>query len=105
MRAGTLRHTVTIQQKSSVQDSFGALINLWTDVASVPAAVQPLRGMERSAAKQTQADADIKVIMRYRTGITTTNRIKFGDRLLDIEAVVNIDERNRTLEILCKAAA
>lgn len=104
MRAGQLRHRVTIQERGTTQDEYGAPIEEWTNVTTDWANVEPLRGMERHAAKHTEASADVKVTMRYRSGVTSTNRLKFGSRIFDIESPINIGEANRTLEIFCKEA-
>lgn len=37
--------------------------------------------------------------IRYTNGITSKMRIKFGTRLFNIRAVVNIDEKNELLEL------
>lgn len=104
MNAGSLRHRVTIQQRAATQDGFGEPSDTWTDIATVWANVQPLRGEERFTAQQMQAAIDHKVTMRYRAPLSAQNRLMFGARILDIESVVNIDERNRTLEVFCKEA-
>jgi len=103
MQIGRLNRRVTVQQRTAASpDSFGAADATWTDIATIDAAVQPLRGQERSAARQTEAGADIKVTMRYRTIDAKNYRLKYGARLLDIESVIDIDERHRVLEVNCK---
>ncbi len=38
----------------------------------------------------------------YRAGVAPKQRLLFGARTLNIRAVVNPDERNRWLELLCE---
>ena len=105
MNIGALRHRIEIQAHSgTTQNSFGEPVENWTRLLDADASVQPLRGLERYASQQTQSTADTKVTMRYRSGIDTQKRVKFGARIFDIESVINIDERNQTLELLCKEA-
>jgi len=39
---------------------------------------------------------------RYLNGISSIMRVKYGTRIFSIVAVINIDERNREIEILAK---
>ena len=43
-----------------------------------------------------------RVTIRHRDGVTPKMRLKFGARILNIRAVINPAERNRTLELLCE---
>ena len=43
-----------------------------------------------------------RVTIRHRDGVTPKMRLKFGTRILNIRAVINAGERNRTLELLCE---
>lgn len=52
MNAGQLRHRVTIQQLTKVEDEGGGYAEVWTDVATVWAAIKPMRGNERYEAQQ-----------------------------------------------------
>jgi head-tail adaptor len=40
--------------------------------------------------------------MRYVPGVTPKHRLLFGDRILEIESTLNLEERSRLLELLCK---
>lgn len=103
MRAGTLRHRVTIQQLSAdTKDADGRPAGSWQDVATVWAAVEPLRGREFWEAAAQQSEVTIRVRIRYRAGITAAMRVKFGDRLLEIVHSINVDERNRELHLMCR---
>jgi len=101
MNAGKLRHRVTIQQLVATDDGYGGITETWQDVATVWAAVEPLRGTERYRAQQVQAELSHKVTIRYRPGIKPDMRLKYGDRILEIEAVIDVEERHRWLELLC----
>ncbi len=106
MRAGKLRHRVTIQQKSGNQDSFGG--ESWdnpTIVATVWAAVEPLqvRWKESVAGNQEIAEATTQIRMRFREGITTGMRAVHGSTTYDFEAAIDVDGRKRELILMCKA--
>ena len=101
MNAGKLRHRVTIQKLEEVDDGYGGIEEKWQDMITVWAVVEPLRGNERYTAQQVQAELTHKVTIRYKPGIKPDMRLKYGDRILEIEAVIDVEERHRWLELLC----
>lgn len=101
MNAGQLRHRVTIQQLTRVEDEGGGYEENWADIATVWAAVKPMRGNERYEAQQVQSTLTHKVTIRYRAGIKPQMRLLYGNRFFNIEAVIDIEERHRWLELLC----
>ncbi len=78
MRAGDLRHRVTIQQLTTTRDAEGVTTETWTNVATVWAAVEPLQGREYFQAQAVNAEVTTRVRIRYRAGIVPTMRILFG---------------------------
>ena len=75
MRAGALRHRVTLKTKSVSRDTFGEEDVTWTTTATVWGSVEPLRGREYMEAKQGQADVSHRVIVRYRASVVPTMRL------------------------------
>ncbi len=105
MRAGKLRNKVVIQEPKEIVNSTGEVTQSWQDVDRVWCSVEPLRGAEFFAAAQTQGQADYKIIMRHRADLTPKMRLLFNNQPLDIEAVINVESRNRMIEIMCRGAA
>lgn len=102
MQAGKLRHRVTIQTQTATQGTFGEPADTWTDVDTVWASVEPLSGREFLDARQMQADVTTRVTIRYLAGVIPSMRVKYGTRTLDILGVVNREERDRTMELMCR---
>lgn len=103
VRSGELRHRVTIQQKTTAQDTYGQPIETWTNVATVWASIEDLRGREFIEARQVPAaEITTRVRIRYRTGIEPTMRVIYGSRTLEITAVIDPDGRKRELELMCQ---
>lgn len=100
--AGPLRHQVTIQTRSISQDALGQAIATWSDGTTIWARVEPLSGSETAGQVQTQATMTHKVTIRYRSGMGVLDRLKFGTRILEINAVRNPEERNIWLELDCQ---
>jgi SPP1 family predicted phage head-tail adaptor len=101
MRAGQLRHRVSIQTNSAVQNGFGEPTTSWSETAKAWARVENLQGQELFAAQQLIPEVTTKITMRYRAGMRADMRIVMGSRSFDIKSVLNVEERNRTLELLC----
>ena len=101
MRAGNLRHRVTIQQPV-VDSSWGGTTN-WEEYVEVWAAVEPLRGRELLAAQQVQSETTAKVTIRYVAGVTAKMRILHGSRIFELTAPpIDPEERHRELQLMVK---
>jgi SPP1 family predicted phage head-tail adaptor len=100
---GELRHRVTIQNATEASDGAGGFTATWSDVATVWAKVEPLRGYEAKEAMQLEAPTIHRIFMRYRSDVrANTSRLVFDGRNLDIKEVRNLTERGRWLEILAE---
>lgn len=102
MKIGKLRHRVTLQEYISSKDSFGAEIETWSDTATVWAGIEPLSGKEYFAAQQVNAEINTKIMIRYRAGVRSTMRVAFQNRLFEILSVINTEEKNQELILMCR---
>jgi SPP1 family predicted phage head-tail adaptor len=102
MKAGSLRHRVTLQQLTISQGTSGDLVEAWGDVATLWAAVEPLSGREYWQAQQVAAETSIRVRIRYRDGLDTTMRVIYGTKTLEILSIVDPEERHRELQLMCR---
>ncbi len=101
MKAGQLRHRVTIQAKAIGTDAYGGPTETWTDVPpDIWADVEPLHGRELTNAQAVFAETTTKITMRYRAGVIPANRIVFEGRHYNIQAIVDTDMRHRELVIM-----
>lgn len=104
MKAGTLRHRVTLQAFTEVVDPVtGYRTKVWLDVASgIPADVAPLSGREYVAAAATQSSVTARITIRWRPGVTAQQRIVHGDAVYDIESVLPDAKSGREhLTLMC----
>lgn len=103
---GKMRHRITFQSFTGEQDEFGdplqASDDNWKDEATLWAAIDPISGKEFYAAEQSQSEITHKVRCRYRAGLTTAMRIKYGKRIFQIISVIDWEERHESLLIMCK---
>ena len=108
MRTGTLHNRVTIQQLvtgAPQQTAIGETDAAWTTYATCYAQIQPLLGREFMAAQQVQSKVDTKIRVRYMAavtdGITAAMRVNDGGKIYNIEAAINVENRNREWLLMC----
>lgn len=104
MRIGRLRHRITLQRPGGSRDAVGERVTTWTDVATVWADVVPTSTYERNIAAQAHSFVTHRITLRYGSewsAIDGSWRVLFGERALPIEGVRNIDEVNKTIELVC----
>lgn len=101
-----LRHRLTIQTAIDKDSSFGGNAEkVWTDTVTVNGSVRPMLGKEAEHAQLMAAETSHTIVIRYPDPATIVvdakNRILFGARIFDVEYVLDKDERNRELKLLC----
>jgi len=102
MRAGQLRHRITLQQKTTSLFNYGATTETWAALDTVWAGIEALTGREFFSSQQTVAQADYRITLRYRSGITSAMRAVEGTRTFDIQTVLDPDGRRRELVLMVK---
>lgn len=103
MNASELRHRVTIQEFVEQVDEYGTPTGqAWQDVCTVWAAVEPIQGREYILLQNTQSELTARIRIRYRPGIKPAMRVVYGDRIFDIQSVIDPEERHIELQLMCK---
>ena len=105
LRAGQLNRRITVQQQSSAQDSYGAPVRTWTDVATVWADIQPLSGRELESAQRMASEVSHQITVRYQAPFTDTRavaayRVRYKGRVFNLHAALNEDEANVLITLL-----
>lgn len=97
MRAGPMRHRITIQQRSG---------SIWVYFAFVWAAKEQLSLKEQfEQANQLMHNENmIRFRVRYRGDITDKMRVFWDDRYFDIQRVEELDNHRREMGLLCLEA-
>lgn len=103
MRAGDMRHRVTIQVQSKAPDGMGGFEVTWTDLDTVWAAIWPIRGAERIEAMKLEGKVTHQIRIWYRDDVTPlANRLKLGNRYFNIRSAVDAYEKRINLDILAE---
>ncbi len=106
VRAGLLRERIIVQTVTTTKGSSGQPVESWAGYKRW-ASIEPLRGQELEVARQNNERITHRVLLRYdeRTkSITVKDRLKHQARLLHVEGIYNVQERDRTLELVCREA-
>jgi len=99
---GDLRHRVTFQKSNETDDGYKGHTEIWQDVVTVWAQIDPLSGREYFYAHQIKNVVSHRVRIRYREDVMVEMRIKYGDRHFKIESMIDMKERREFLELLCQ---
>ncbi|KKW66925.1 hypothetical protein AAV94_12665 [Lampropedia cohaerens] len=104
LEAGRLDQRVTIRKLTTGRNpNTGGIIETWSDVATVWAAVEPLNGREFFAASAQQSEVTTRIRMRYRPDITPQMKINHNGSEYDIQAVINPKSKGAELVLMCRA--
>ena len=101
MRAGQLRNRLVLQSKTETRGAAGGVATTWTTQATVWGGIHPISGKEYTAIQQTQNEAEVKIIIRYQSSIDETWRVVNGGRAYSIVSVINENDRDRMITLMC----
>lgn len=92
---------ITIEKQENVQDENGVFNKGWMPFIHVWANMQNLHGREYFTARQVNAQDTTKFIIRWMPGIEITEdmRIRFENKIYDINSIDNIRYQNEVIEI------
>lgn len=103
MEPGILRHEIDIQAHTETPADDGTVARSWANVATDwRAAVIPLRGKEYFEARQVKDTTTHRIRIRYYDGLTPKHRIIHDSRTFNIETVINVDELDHEMDVMCQ---
>lgn len=100
MRSGNIKHLITFQSYSETANEYGEEIKEFIDFETTYASIVPLSGKEYFNSETVNAQISHKIECRYISGVLPSMRVKYGERVFNIESVINIREANKTLQIM-----
>lgn len=101
MRAGELRHRITIEKRTQGQGSLGQPINTWDALAHLWANVRHLGGVESIKAGAITSTVQASCRIRWRDDVTAGHRVLHDGKVYDIEAVLP-DARRQFVDLVLK---
>jgi SPP1 family predicted phage head-tail adaptor len=101
-----LPHRITIQSETRTAFQGGAYTSSWTTDSTEWANCQSSNRSsdtdETYKSNKKQQYSGWKVIMRYNSTLSNKKRLLFGNRILHIETVKDLTNRNRMIEVTCR---
>ena len=108
LKAGGYLRRVTIQTRDETQDSVGQRVLTYTELTTRMAKINPVSGREYFNASGERANVSTEIRMRYDASLSVLHpddRIVHGSVNYDIISIINMDERNRELVLMCERSA
>src|SRR4051812_15348564 len=105
LTAADLKNRAALQSVRRTEDGQGGFTEEWADEIDLWMKIEPLKGWEKMQAMQLQTPITHKITLRYRTGVTTAKRLRWGSRILQIKEAINIDEANEWLRVMAVETA
>ena len=101
LSAGKLRHSIQFETPTFTPDGYGGSSVAWDTVTPITARamVKPTSGAERWQSDRLESNISHQIFIRYRADLTPEMRINFNGRIMQMLPPINIEERNKWLEI------
>jgi SPP1 family predicted phage head-tail adaptor len=98
-----LNKRVTVQVATQTANGLGGFTTVWADGCKAYAAIWPVSASEMVKANTMTMVVTHRIRIRYCAGVVEPdNRIKFGTRYFSIVSIINPNEDNLWLDLLCK---
>lgn len=97
---GRLRERVTIQNATETRNAMGETTQTWGTFAERWASVQGISAREFLLSGQQQTEISHRVRLRYVDGLTSTMRVLWRGRVLEIASALEHNNRSEH-ELLC----
>jgi SPP1 family predicted phage head-tail adaptor len=94
-----LREPIEIQSQVRTDIGGGATDITYTNRADVRGHFKPMSGNERLYAERLDATTRNRLVIRYRTDLTESDRVIVRSRAYQIRFINNLEFRNKFLEI------
>ena len=105
MQSGRLDQRITIERVTYTQTGTGDVIETWSLLAEVWAAVEPLNGREYFAANAVQSETTTRIRLRYLADLNVVDRINHEGTLYNINSIINPPSGDAELVLMCRAQA
>lgn len=101
--AGTMRHRVTVQMRTTALGSRGQSTEAWSSVDSRWASVVELSGSESEEVRKTVATATTRIRMRkpLSYSLNSKYRIRFNSETYAIGSITPVGEDFDDIDVIC----
>ena len=99
---GSLNKRIILQYETKVSDGMGGFTTVWNDACTIWAAIWGISANELVQSMQTDMVISHRVRIRFRSVLRPSWRIKFGFRYFNIISILNPNEHNEWLDLMCR---
>lgn len=100
MRAGLLKHTITLQRGTQTVSESGSVSNRWTDYATIRAELVTHAIADTGMAYGEAAKSALVFRIRHFHGLTADERLIYRGQTYEITALAELG--NRIMELACE---
>lgn len=99
-----MRHRITILRPPGPDDvdEYGQPLDDYVPIATVWAAIEPLRGREYFSAMSEHAEVTTRIRIRYREDIDRTMQVRYGGAEFEILHIIHPEFGKKELQLMCK---
>lgn len=102
MRVSDLDKIINIEAPTRTPDNMGGFtVTFPTKYSGIYAAIWPISAKEQSQADQTTMMVTHRIRIRYKAVMRAGWRVKYGNRYFNIVSIINPNEANKMLDMLC----
>ena len=99
---GELRARLILEGPVETPDRAGGVARSWSTLATLWGDVTTLNAQQRLEAEQIGQTVTHRLTLRWRTGLTTKQRLRRGTQIFLIRGVQDPDDRRRRLICTCE---
>ena len=97
-----MRYRIKVENATNTRDAGGGMSQAYNSAAFVYANIKPTNANSSYRQGMVQEKVTHEITMRFMKNIGTNSRISYGTRLFDVKGIINVDERDRFLKLLCE---
>ena len=101
--AGQLRHPITLQKPTKTVNASGRPVETWADVATVYSQKLDVSSREFYQALAYNAEDVLTFVIRYRSDVTTSWRLKSSGQIYQILGINHLGYKYDFLQLKCRS--
>lgn len=101
MNPGKLNRRIILQSKVVTPDTYGGEVISWKSEGTVWAEIKPISGREYFMGKIGQDETTHRIRIRFFHGLLPFWRVKYKDRIFNIQSVLDLMEDDREMDLMC----
>lgn len=102
MEIGKMKHRIEIQEPIEVKDAYGGITTTYTTRRTCWSKITPMTGKEIYKFQKFDMRISHSVKLYYYSALEPSWRIKYGTRYFNIISIINDEEDNKSMSLLCE---